>query len=895
MKKLHLIILFVSVAMSSLAQTVGEAFYIYRNDGEFNAFFRDEVDSIAYSNYDTDSIYFDEAVMQVVYTQDSIYRIPLAAIDSVGFVQPETIYKQDAVQLTGSLFDYLISADSLTLTFDTSIPSALMPKIGDKLVATELSEKIPYGFSGTVRQIQPVSFGIEVMCDSLALENAVERFYGVAELVTYRDGGRSRRYLPHRSVVEEHVMSANVDLPRIHLPLDLSGVIKPKDVYDIVGSARADITIDPVLTGRVTYIVDNRLGFSHYNIHAILDAETETNVEIAGSLTKGDFFELLFDKDVPMPWGYPLYIAFGPQFELSGELALGTTIYANFHHTSDITFYPAATPAIVIAPTLSHIINTEHHTTKMTYFDIDWAYIAARIEAKLYVKGRLGLPFGKHDVGWVGAEFEVGAKCNAELNVDFEALRNAERGTGLYETLKDSKVEAMPYWGAVGKIGAAKDRFEFKFLGRDDYSFWGKKWEWYLLPQFSNTEAIVNSNNSIEASANITNDCIIPYTVGFSLFDENDNRIGEPQWNSSKFWKRNNFKLPYTTTFNDLATDQKYKVYPTLRLFGFPVLASPSAVLDMHFPVTLSNFKVTNKQHKENGFTHNGQSYDYCFNVSITATLDDDAEGITEWGYAYLDPNGNEALIPLSGHSYTDTRYAYYRNGTPPFTCTLYGYVKYAGSEETVYGEPHDYPLEYEDTFCPDDNHPHMIDLGLPSGTKWACCNVGASNPEDYGNYYAWGETQPKSVYNSVTYLYCTGQDIDGDGWIDKNLSFVNIGSDIAGTQYDAATANWGAPWCMPSRKQMQELLNNCTYKWTTRNGVSGREFVGPNGGTIFLPAAGGRWYGDRFDQWSYGHYWSSTLWDQYITYSLQFSSSRVFLNNTDYYRLFGFPVRPVR
>ncbi len=84
---------------------------------------------------------------------------------------------------------------------------------------------------------------------------------------------------------------------------------------------------------------------------------------------------------------------------------------------------------------------------------------------------------------------------------------------------------------------------------------------------------------------------------------------------------------------------------------------------------------------------------------------------------------------------------------------------------------------------CPDGNHPHMIDLGLPSGTKWACCNVGASKPEDYGNYYAWGETQPKSVYDEDTYAYY------------QNGSYVNIGSDIAGTGYDAATANWGAPW----------------------------------------------------------------------------------------------------
>ncbi len=150
---------------------------------------------------------------------------------------------------------------------------------------------------------------------------------------------------------------------------------------------------------------------------------------------------------------------------------------------------------------------------------------------------------------------------------------------------------------------------------------------------------------------------------------------------------------------------------------------------------------------------------------------------------------------------------------------------------------------------CPDSNHPHMIDLGLPSGTLWACCNVGASKPEEYGNYYAWGETQPKSVYDSDNYqLY------------NSNTGYVNCGSDIAGTSYDAATANWGAPWRMPSKAQINELLNNTTSTWTTENGVYGRKFTGSNGGTVFLPAAGNRWNSGLRYAGSGGFCWSSTL-----------------------------------
>ena len=118
---------------------------------------------------------------------------------------------------------------------------------------------------------------------------------------------------------------------------------------------------------------------------------------------------------------------------------------------------------------------------------------------------------------------------------------------------------------------------------------------------------------------------------------------------------------------------------------------------------------------------------------------------------------------------------------------------------------------------CPDDNHPHAIDLGLPSGTKWCCCNVGASSPEEYGGYYAWGETTEKSVYDLDTYAYY------------KDDSCVYIGSDISGTQYDVACVRMGAPWRMPTFEQQDELVTCCKRSWTQKNGVQGILVTGPN------------------------------------------------------------------
>lgn len=177
------------------------------------------------------------------------------------------------------------------------------------------------------------------------------------------------------------------------------------------------------------------------------------------------------------------------------------------------------------------------------------------------------------------------------------------------------------------------------------------------------------------------------------------------------------------------------------------------------------------------------------------------------------------------------------------------------------------------------------VDLGL--SVKWASCNVGAESPEEYGDYFAWGETTTKSSYKSstsVTYGLS----------ISELKSRGIIGSDGNLTAaYDAATANWGSCWRMPTFGEMQELCNNCTWKWTTQNGVKGYNVTGNNGNSIFLPAAGERDDTSLLKAGSEGNYWSAR-WhsNSNFAYFLIF-----FLDYYDwdfYYRGRGHTVRPV-
>lgn len=208
-------------------------------------------------------------------------------------------------------------------------------------------------------------------------------------------------------------------------------------------------------------------------------------------------------------------------------------------------------------------------------------------------------------------------------------------------------------------------------------------------------------------------------------------------------------------------------------------------------------------------------------------------------------------------------------------------------NNQYIYGER--VPLEG----CPDENHPHAIDLGL--SVKWACCNVGASRPEEYGGYYAWGETEQKSVYNEVTYKYSSGIDTDDNGWYEKDCSYQHIGIDISGTQYDVAHIKWGGSWRMPTIAEFNELVNNCTSEWTTLNGVQGRRFTSKiNGNSIFLPASGFR-ENTGFDAvGSGGYYLSSSILSGTDAKNLGFYLDSEYVCTGDIHRDLGQSVRPV-
>ena len=268
--------------------------------------------------------------------------------------------------------------------------------------------------------------------------------------------------------------------------------------------------------------------------------------------------------------------------------------------------------------------------------------------------------------------------------------------------------------------------------------------------------------------------------------------------------------------------------------------------------------------------------------------------------------------------------------GNRTFTFTVQdnagkSYTKTAAGKNMIATYAYNYPLTLETIGTGgttggggwgDDSDPYngheYVDLGLPSGLKWATCNVGATNPEDYGDYFAWGETEPYYTEGHAQDSPCsdwkagkTGYNWESYMWSNKygTLTKYNSNSDYGTVDNktelepadDAACQNWGGSWRMPTQSEFNELYQNCTCTWTTQNSVNGYKVTGSNGNWIFLPAAGFRRNNARLESvGSIGCYWSSTPNPSTNAYCLtSYSSGSIFPNDYDI-RHCGKSVRPV-
>ena len=811
MRRLLFFLLAMACPFVSVSAQTYEAVYVYLNDGGLNAFLKSDLDSIRFSTCDVDGMEHATWQTQEFYTTDSIYRIPISKIDSVRMVTPDPVLARGVSLGRDSWLKYVKTYTEQTIIFNDDIPAELIPEVGQVLLAYPNEEPVLKGFSGRVKSVTAAASGIVCSCEEVGISDLYERILIVGKAESENTENQSR------GQKRDFATGTN---EKVYLPSHLTGTLKAGDNLTVETSLEnPSLTLDYLLC----YGEENLKDMVYFKYRFSADG----SIGVAANISKDYEPEPKEFAEIPVNfYGLTGSLVFATYFKASGSM--GLSFGMPVHVTSVDGFRYIEGEGFTA-------LNERYHNA--TWDDPEWSVsLDGSIETGLAISLAAGIVNRKF------ASIDLTTYVGPKISSSFTIASNEGLNTTLYDVLKD--VEVTTSLGVTFEPGYRVWLKERENLWGVDFSFDFLKTTRPLLPKISNPEWKAQGSDTGVLTADVANDIFIPVKLGWVLYDYTDN-IYDQAYFDGTYWMENEWPIPdMSYTLRNLSGNYNYKAYPVVRLFNKFDIRVPeyAEVKPAECPAKITEFKQTASEESKSGFYYNGKTYKYKFEVATTVERSSNNEDIADWGYVYEDPNGSIARISLRDYysPYTDTRYVYYRN-EPSSTARLYGYVRYAGDSEYVYDEPHDYPLKHSTHSCPDNNHPHMIDLGLPSGTKWSCCNVGASKPEEYGGYYEWGQ--------------------------------------IA----DA-----------PSLAQIQELINSCSSVWTTLNGVNGRLFTGPNGGQVFLPAAGYRWYGEFRGVGSDGDYWSGAPDESndIRAFSLRFLSGGVYLSN--FFRSGGLSVRRV-
>ena len=306
-----------------------------------------------------------------------------------------------------------------------------------------------------------------------------------------------------------------------------------------------------------------------------------------------------------------------------------------------------------------------------------------------------------------------------------------------------------------------------------------------------------------------------------------------------------------------------------------------------------------------NANDNNGHNYTFDFNVNASNEIPFDVDS---WGIAIYETlsetcGSNDDLVDSQSATGSGSRTMSFtvnvsavmmNTDSAPYTPIInhfaVPFVSFDGHTYGIFENAVKVKLEYKEKERPTPGQ--WVDLGLPSGIKWAGWNVGASRPEEYGGYYAWGETEEKSEYSIETYKHKEPDHYNADGSV-CCWRYKDIGDNISGTSYDVASVRWGGGARMPTLEEIDELCDECYWEWGYLNGVDGDFVIGPNGNSIFIPFAGPR-RGTVLDEGTYGYYWSGTLYDYYYGAYYLYCDWGGGGRRDGWYRVYGYTVRPV-
>lgn len=858
-----------------------EVFYVYRTDGSVQVFELASVDSMFCSQTDLSGRRQTEFVTQEIWTPDSVYRIPMAEVDSVVFDVNRLEVSGDYRNLDGYTYQ-VEKADTdqgqFTVVFSGTVPelgrgdvvvfetdtATYLRRVTDAAAAggyvsltTEeayLSDLFPSGSFVLSTEPSPVAMSRSASGDLI---------YYPVEISYYDESGRFRRVRRSpatRAEFERRVFSEVIDY---------SGKTLHQTAYTdlYLETCRFDYNLDLVMSFNFNSLQEGWEQYQKGNLalyKAVLRGNVETDFMLrfdAEYERSEDLPEILLKRNVHKPVAVKFVVGSVPVV-----LTLNTHLLADGEYSCEGDFSAYAGYASSTTAELGFSWTQSSGLKPYATFQNDFTWHKPTIEGEAHLDEKLSvfprLNFSLY--GLSGPSFDIKPYLRQTLDLSFwdELGSNPKDYYGseynMYTGFDGAAgVNFLPLIGNNILAGPVEWNINDALLYTSPYDISFKE---------SSSETVM-SDQPVEVTFSVRDyDCLFrrPVSSTFPLsvkFETNCGRV------EHDFANVDVSTGDVTMTWTPSAVPEGETPYLQATLYN----SEGKVLTEDRWETTIPSVRTL-----EAGSV-----------TEESAVLSGSVSGISgsssdcRYGFFY----GTSSVPSVGGleiqvGSNRDGEYSYSLSNLKDNTTYYYcAYLSVDG--QYTYGDVRSFTTEKKkDEITPG----QMVDLGL--SVKWAGWNVGASRPEEYGGYYAWGELHEKSDYYWDTYQY----------WDQENDECIFIGKNISGTQYDVARVKWGGSWRMPTLAECQELIYKCDWTWMTYNGVKGNKVTGPNGNSIFLPAAGFRGGPSVGSQGSSGSFWSGTLngGDSYDASCLYFYDGGVGWSSYGSGRFIGHSVRPV-
>lgn len=864
MKRIFLSLLMPLLAFSLLAQQEQRALYVFRNDGAFNAFLFESIDSITYSQFDADSILCENYVMQDVWEGGSVTRIPLASIDSISYQTPDNVVKADVTICSEEQFSHIIESDSVSITFDALTPASLIPRAGSKFAIEEMSTLFPHALAARIDSVVDNT----VYYTEISPTEIYDVYYDVQSYYTNKSAEARRRLSDgekktHKDL-EPYEFTKSID--------DIEQRLKVTDDWSFGVGGKCELSVRAEPHVDVTQVI--RYGDKFVDYHSTCHFTTKSNIKIYGGIAYDKEWEVINKGwTIPIPYVpfFEVYFTFTPYVSINATGAIEyertLTHLTHYHHSYSTNENVKDLSSTTVEPLQG--FDSEYTKSFTGELEVS-AGVALEMGFRVKeVKNEKKDDMYNLDRFWMlrlYARGDMGARVGVKIPFSKYIFKKyKDQGSKLYDGIRDN-MSIHGNWFTGFEWGMKWQVFHWEGKWAHDRVEWdlGTLFDKSLFPKFHNTEIVDSKTDGepLRIKCGIGENLVLGSTeVGFIIVDENEKELCKIT-KDEPYVKENfrSYELPIPKGVS--ISNKNCKVYPYFLFMDCPIKASPSVDLNLKVvPNTDEAMKLAATQYAVTGHLEGRIEYASQMEVGFFFGTSSNPQ---ETGIRIAAPLGgdNTFLSELNDLDY-DTEYYY---------CA---YLKMDGT--------YNYGRIY--SFMTDKIPDNAVDLGL--SVLWAKWNVGANSESEVGGLYGWADpTGTNTAYGVLNE--------SGTAWTSSLYGGKNPPTDICGTSLDIATAKWGGDWRLPTEAEIVELIDNCSWEWTMSDGMNGMTVTGPNGNSIFLPAGGDRFGTEQREYGEYGYYWTGTLNTEETRNAFRLEFDDWGASCTSYARYIGHLVRPV-